>query len=101
MRSCLPMQVLLGLETVLKRQHRYNCVCGVMLQLMSGKLWYINRGSDDKDVVAEVKKPSGTSGGRQSCEVFLKGNTRCAFACSTWTSLLACCSSLQHLHSRS
>lgn len=52
-------------KTILNMKHK----------LMSGKLWYINRGSDDKDVIAEVKKPSGTSGGRQSCEVFLKGNT--------------------------
>ena len=47
---------------------------------MSGSLWYINRGAADKDVIAEVKKPSSVMGGGygrpSTVEIYLRGNTR-------------------------
>ena len=47
--------------------------------MMSNSLWYINRGSNDKDEIAEVKKPLGSMPGRPPvCEIYLKGNSRCA-----------------------
>ena len=47
---------------------------------LSNKLWYISRGSNKKDEVAEVKAaPSGVMGGGRptACDIYLKGNTRC------------------------
>ena len=47
--------------------------------MLSSKLWYINRGENTKDVVAEVKAPSGFvpgAGRAARAEIFLKGNTR-------------------------
>ena len=51
-----------------------NVILNMKHKLMSGKLWYINRGANDKDVIAEVKK--GSSGPRQSVDIFFKGNSR-------------------------
>lgn len=48
---------------------------------LSSKLWYISRGKNDKDVIAEVKAAqSGMMGGGRptACDIYLKGNTRCA-----------------------
>ena len=42
---------------------------------MSGKLWYVNRGSNEKDVICEVRAGKG-GGQRQTVEIFLNGNTR-------------------------
>lgn len=45
------------------------------VQMMSGKLWYVNRGSNEKDTICEVRA-GPSQGQRHSVEIFLKGNTR-------------------------
>ncbi|KAK9792743.1 hypothetical protein WJX73_003221 [Symbiochloris irregularis] len=51
-----------------------NVILNMKHKMLSGKLWYVNRGSNDKDAICEVRAGSG-GGQRQTVEIFLKGNT--------------------------